>query len=265
LLYTLIRRLELREPVALQVTTTQFVIFYQDGVKLSESVDLAPSYTGESHQPCIAFQYSIAHVIHTSSKQWVKHLSASVYFMDVWSQEELQVLLYVVSPGCNRHSRKAIYGGPSPSYYPIRGKLIAQSSEHTLFHPEDLDLIFVKPNEVRRPDLYIPTSFLSATLGIALACQARAEQHTCFWLLESHPTLGIAAQWCFENYGLLVCSDSRLEPLQLHPSEVSISPQSPKQDDFRFDCTKKHPITFRFLLATSRIQFCWYRRYHSHQ
>jgi response regulator RpfG family c-di-GMP phosphodiesterase len=62
---------------------------------------LSDSFGEAQLEPCAAFKHSKAHIVHTSSpassrwKEWVKQLGAIRYIMDVWSLEELQVLLYV--------------------------------------------------------------------------------------------------------------------------------------------------------------------------
>lgn len=109
LFYVLVRRLQERKTVALQINRQQFALFDERGVCLHSSIcDYVPEgawalsdQTGE-HELC-AFTYPFAHVIRTGYpaahgwKGWVKRLSARQYIMDVWSLQEFRTLLYMLS------------------------------------------------------------------------------------------------------------------------------------------------------------------------
>ena len=110
LLYVLVRRLQEKNTVALQINSNEFALFDERGVNLHSSESgrvpkgawaLSDSI-GEHHGLCSAFERPSVHIIHTSSpassrwKGWVKRLSADRYVMDVWSLKELRTLLYVL-------------------------------------------------------------------------------------------------------------------------------------------------------------------------
>ena len=112
LIYLLVLRLLAKEPVALQINSQEFVLFDHHGVSIHPAVtghvpegawalsDSSP----DRHGPCKAFEASYSHLIHMSSptscdwKSWAEDLNSSMFFMDVLSLEEFQVLLYVVLP-----------------------------------------------------------------------------------------------------------------------------------------------------------------------
>lgn len=113
LLYLLVRRLQERKPVALQMNSTTFAIFDEHGVSLhTSSLDsalLIPedawalSDSGERDcSPCPAFKQRRPHIVHASFpasncwEGWVARLSARKYVMGVWSLDEFRMLLYVV-------------------------------------------------------------------------------------------------------------------------------------------------------------------------
>jgi len=113
LLYLLVRRLQERKPVALQMNPTTFAIFDEHGVSLhTSSLDsaflipkdawaLSDSGEGDS-SPCPAFKQRHPHIVHAifpASNRWggwVNRLSARKYVMDVWSLDESRTLLYVI-------------------------------------------------------------------------------------------------------------------------------------------------------------------------
>ena len=123
LLYLLARRLQERQPVALQMDSQTFALFDEHGVSLHKSsLDsaflipkcawaLSDSGAMGDVSPCPAFIQQRPHMVHTSSpashcwETWVKALSARKYIMDVWSPDEFQTLLYVVSSTPLSHSR----------------------------------------------------------------------------------------------------------------------------------------------------------------
>lgn len=112
LLYILARRLHERQPVALQVDASNFALFDKGGASLHESSPisaylipegawaLSDSSGGEVVEPCSAFKWHRTHIVHTSSPascHWTKDVFAIRHVMDIWSLEELQTLLYVLS------------------------------------------------------------------------------------------------------------------------------------------------------------------------
>ncbi|KIM47251.1 hypothetical protein M413DRAFT_23478 [Hebeloma cylindrosporum] len=110
LLYLLVRRLQERQPVALQIDADKFALFDERGISLHSASDSGSSFAipggawalsdagyGDG-SPCIAFKSGGTHLVHTSfpdSKRWkwVKGLSALRYIMDVWSLDEIRTLL----------------------------------------------------------------------------------------------------------------------------------------------------------------------------
>ncbi|KAF8519144.1 hypothetical protein BU17DRAFT_47954 [Hysterangium stoloniferum] len=243
LLYLLFRRLEEQEPVAFQIDSDEFVLFNMNGISLhsakASSADYIPKGAwalsdscGELLGPCVAFQSPHVHVIHTSSssrrwKDWVKHLSARRYIMDIWSLEELRTL-FIVS-GLNVEDGVALSEKYGPNPRSIISILIEPTEEETYLDDvrtgavtlagqfpsifldlESLDfssnisskIFTVRPKNLisRRPTLYIPTPFLASTLGVAVSAQTAAQQHSFFALLSGHPSLRSAAGWVFESY-----------------------------------------------------------------
>jgi len=114
-MYLLVRRMQERQPVAIHIGSL-FALFDEKGVNLhaAECVKsaffippgtwaLSDPWHGdkEIHGPCMAFDYiqqAGTHIIHTGlAPQWARRQCAVVYDMKVWSLEELQALLYVVS------------------------------------------------------------------------------------------------------------------------------------------------------------------------
>jgi len=115
-MYLLVRRLQERQPVALQMNSNTFALFDEHGVSLHISSNLdsaflipkdawALSDSGEGDgSPCSAFKQRChgPHIVHTSLpasnrwERWTDHLSARKYVMDVWSLDEFRTLLYVV-------------------------------------------------------------------------------------------------------------------------------------------------------------------------
>ena len=212
----------------------------------------ALSDSGEGDSPCPVFKQQLPHIIHTSSpasgrwQMWVKTLAARIYIMDVWSDDEFQMLLYVVlsSTSLVLHSRI----GPSVilNFNVERGMALFQkygsnirTIVKTLLFPEleaahirdvetaayaiaqdfatiivNLKMLYlglegsckvftIRPEKLgttRLPVLYISSSFLASTLGMAVARHATAQKHLFFVILNSHPTLRAPAGWLFENY-----------------------------------------------------------------
>jgi len=113
LLCLLVYLLQEQLPVALQIDAHEFVLFDNRGVRSYQTISryasaipngawtLSDSSGEQQLEPCAAFKYSKAHIIHTSSpaahrwKEWEKQLGATRYIMDVWHLEELRGLLYV--------------------------------------------------------------------------------------------------------------------------------------------------------------------------
>ena len=104
-----------QQPVAFH-TGSLFVLFDKQGVSLHPANSEISSYSiphgawalsgswcggKETNRPCIAFdhiQRPGIHVIHTgSAPRWARQEYAVVYDMDVWSLEELESLMYVIS------------------------------------------------------------------------------------------------------------------------------------------------------------------------
>ena len=112
LLYLLVRRLQERQPVALEITSNTLAHFDKHGVSLHSSFNLDSAYvvpqdawalsdSSEGDSPCPAFRMQ-PHMIHTSEPalhrwKWATKFSAFKYVMDVWPLDELRILLYVVS------------------------------------------------------------------------------------------------------------------------------------------------------------------------
>ncbi|CAA7264998.1 unnamed protein product [Cyclocybe aegerita] len=128
LLYVLARRLQEKEPVALQINSSEYALFCEQGVSIHSSESgrvptgaWALSDSSDGHRGlCSAFQKPFAHVIHTSSpassrwKDWVKRLGAIKYIMDVWLPEEFRTLLIMFK--LDVLQGKALFDkyGPSP-------------------------------------------------------------------------------------------------------------------------------------------------------
>ena len=112
-MYLLARLLREKQIVCLQTSLDEFIIFDEGGVTRHTTYSgihipdrvwaLSDSVGNGQMQPCSAFQYSKAHMVHTSSpaqrnwKHWVKQLSANKYVMDMWNEQELRQLLCVKS------------------------------------------------------------------------------------------------------------------------------------------------------------------------
>jgi hypothetical protein len=105
LLYLLARLLGEKETVALQISARRYVHFIEHGATIHKGEALGAIPAGawvlsdstEEIQPCSAFRFSDAHLVHTSSPaavNWKKQLSATRHIMDIW-REEFERLLYV--------------------------------------------------------------------------------------------------------------------------------------------------------------------------
>jgi len=97
----------------------------------------------------------------------------------------------------------------------------------------------VRPDNLvsRQPVLRIPTSFLAATLGLALARQAVAQQHAAFTMLSKHPSLRTAAGWLFENYAHVVLSDPNRAPLPTYIRNETEPPSIPPPIEMKLGST----------------------------
>jgi len=97
----------------------------------------------------------------------------------------------------------------------------------------------LRPNNLvsRQPILRIPTSFLAATLGLALARQAVAQQHAAFTMLSKHPSLRTAAGWLFENYAHVVLSDPNRLPLTTYFRNETEPSSIPPPDEMKSGST----------------------------
>jgi hypothetical protein len=109
LLYLRARLLGEKKTVALQISARRYVLFTEHGATIHKGEALGAIPAGawvlsdstEEIQPCSAFRFSDAHLVHTNSpaainwKDWVKQLSATRYIMDIWREEEFERLLYV--------------------------------------------------------------------------------------------------------------------------------------------------------------------------
>jgi len=100
-----------RKTVALQINARRYVLFTEQGAKIhkgdspggipADAWVLSDSMGMDEDQPCSAFLFSDAHLVHTSSpadsicKGWTKQLTAARHLMDLWSEDELKCLLYV--------------------------------------------------------------------------------------------------------------------------------------------------------------------------
>ena len=89
----------------------------------------------------------------------------------------------------------------------------------------------------REPVLRILTYFLAATLGLALARQAVAQQHAAFTMLSKHPSLRTAAGWLFENYAHVVLSDPNRAPLPTYIRNETGAPSIPPPNEIRSGST----------------------------
>ncbi|KAF8959416.1 hypothetical protein BDZ97DRAFT_1761441 [Flammula alnicola] len=256
LFYVLARRLEKKEFVALQINSGQFALFGEHGVSLhSSECDHVPrgawalfDSSGQADGLCGAFHCPDAHVIHTSSpasycwKDWVKNLSANTYIMDVWLEEEFRILLTICHLNVQRGLALFERFGPSPKIIidilitprleathvrNIRAgavKLASQFSTVFLdlncldFSSDISSKIFTVRPDISNglPTLYIPTPFLSSSLGIAMSRQAAALQHTFFNMLRGHPSLCSAAGWLFESYAHVYFSNPNHVPIQAY-------------------------------------------------
>ena len=112
LLYLLVRLLGERKTVALQFSARHYVLFNEQGINIRKGDSTVPSGSladawvlsdsmgMEEIQPCSAFRFSEACLVHTSSpaardwKDWTKQLAATRHIMDLWTEEEFQCLLY---------------------------------------------------------------------------------------------------------------------------------------------------------------------------
>ena len=111
-MYLLARLLQEKNVVALQIGPDSVILFDEHGIhprgatlrttKLPRGAwALSDSYGTEEVNPCPAFQFSTAHLVHTSSparnrwKSWMGKLSGIRFVMDVWPVDELRKLLYV--------------------------------------------------------------------------------------------------------------------------------------------------------------------------
>ena len=113
LFYLLICLLGKRKTVALQFSARRYVLFNEQGVNICEGDSphssglpadawvLSDSMGLDEIQPCSAFRFSEACLVHTSLpaarnwKDWTKQLGATRHVMDLWDEEEFQRLLYV--------------------------------------------------------------------------------------------------------------------------------------------------------------------------
>ena len=110
LLYLLARLLGERKAAAVQISSQRYVLFTEQGASMhkGDSIGGIPADAwalsdsmGTDQTPCSAFQFSDAHLVHTSSpaarkwKEWKKQLGATIHVMDIWSEEEFKCLLYV--------------------------------------------------------------------------------------------------------------------------------------------------------------------------
>jgi len=110
LLYLLARLLGERKTVALQISARRYVLFTEQGANIYKGDSpsgippgawvLSDSLGKDEIQPCSAFLFSDAYLVHTSSpaahiwKDWTKQVDAMMHVMDLWS-EEFKHLLYV--------------------------------------------------------------------------------------------------------------------------------------------------------------------------
>jgi hypothetical protein len=113
--YVLIRRLQNKLPTAVQRDAYTFVLFDDQGPRLystkfwwelllsQDTWALSDSSVSTTH-PCDAFLDSKALLIQTTSparhrwKTWAKQSNARTYVMDVWREDEIHALLYVLLP-----------------------------------------------------------------------------------------------------------------------------------------------------------------------
>jgi hypothetical protein len=120
--YVLTRRFQNKLPTAIKWNPDIFVLFDDQGAHLYGTAggmrDLLPrgawalsDSSASLMWPCDAFQESEALLIQTTSptshrwKAWAEDLDADIYVMDVWTQDEIYALLYVLSPAY--HQREA--------------------------------------------------------------------------------------------------------------------------------------------------------------
>ena len=113
LIYLLARLLCNRQTVALQISARHYVLFTEQGATIHEGDKpggipkdvwaLSDTLGMAETHPCSAFLFSQhAHLVHTSSpaarnsKDWVKQISATEHIMDLWSEKEVERLLYVM-------------------------------------------------------------------------------------------------------------------------------------------------------------------------
>jgi hypothetical protein len=120
----LIRRLQNKLPTAIQWSPDIFVLFDDQGAHLYGTAggmrDRLPrdawalsDSSASLTQPCNAFMESEALLIQTTSpashrwKAWAEDLDANIFVMDVWTQDEIYALLYVLSPPYHQRGAQA--------------------------------------------------------------------------------------------------------------------------------------------------------------
>jgi hypothetical protein len=129
----------------------------------------------------------------------------------------------------------------------------ATDFSNILSDPRNLDfgsskIFTVRPNNLvsRQPILRIPTAFLAATLGLALARQAVGQQHAAFTMLSKHPSLRTAAGWLFENYAHVVLSDPNRLPLTTYIRNKTEPPSIPPPSEMKSGSTALKNIQLPF-------------------
>lgn len=111
MLFLLARLLQEENVVALQTGNDSVILFDRHGVHQHGATlhaielphgawALSDSHGTDEINPCPAFQFSDAHLVHTGPpgnywKGWMSHLAGIRFLMDVWPAEELKKLLYV--------------------------------------------------------------------------------------------------------------------------------------------------------------------------
>jgi hypothetical protein len=123
----LIRRLQNKLCTAIQWNPDIFVLFDNQGAhlygtaggmrdKLPQDAWALSDSSASLTQPCNAFKESKALLIQTASpvshrwKAWAKDLSARTYVMDVWREDEIYALMYVLSPPYHQLEAQAFTG-----------------------------------------------------------------------------------------------------------------------------------------------------------